>query len=86
LPAVWGFALTSLSAALQSRVPQVAPENSDIASSVYVTTCNLGIAAGRSSAARGGVVHGGLHRIRPPTWSSLANHPRRRLATELDSR
>lgn len=46
LLAVWGFALTSLPAALQSRVLQVAPGNSDIASAVYVATFNLGIAAG----------------------------------------
>jgi len=46
LLALWGFAMTCLPTALQTRVLEVAPGNADVGSSIYVATFNLGIAAG----------------------------------------
>ncbi|HEY7271148.1 MAG TPA: MFS transporter [Actinoplanes sp.] len=46
LVAVWGFAMPQIPATFQSRVLQVAPGSTDLASAVFSATFNVGIAAG----------------------------------------
>jgi DHA1 family inner membrane transport protein len=46
LIALWGFAMSQIPATFQSRVLQVAPGSTDLASAVFSATFNVGIAAG----------------------------------------